>query len=106
MADVAEAESKAQMVTEIAVHHADDVELDTTEEACDLEDLTPPPTCCGIWRPCFAREPEVSKVCVAMFVLFVVGCVPGGIGGLISNIALSVWLLAMTVRSLFFHAPH
>ena len=36
-------------------------------------------------------EPEVSEVCVAMFVLFLLGCIPGGIGGLISNIVLSLW---------------
>ena len=84
---------------------AADVEV-TTAGGKDLEDVGPHPTCCGIWRPCFKREPELSKLCAAMFVLFVVGCVPGGIGGLISNITLSLWLLIMTVRSLFFHAPH
>ena len=79
-----------------------DVEIATTEG----EAVTPHPTWCGIWRPCFKREPELSKLCAAMFVLFLLGCIPGGIGGLISNIVLSLWLLVMTVRSLFFHAPH
>ena len=48
---------------------AADVEV-TTAGGKDLEDVGPHPTCCGIWRPCFKREPELSKLCAAMSIVY------------------------------------
>lgn len=59
----------------------------------------PNPTCCGIWRLSFAREPAISRCAIMLLVLWLLGMIPAGAD--LTALIASLWVVYMVLRVSF-----